>query len=91
MLNSLRKLREILSLIRVIRFEFVIHVYKEQEKSVEQEFSLLGTRERVQEMENKKKEYRRLQSIATTAYKEQVVSNALNLEHDREVDRGTNQ
>lgn len=67
----LNKIKEILHMIRVIRFEFhmVIHVYREP---LDVEFAPLGSRERVEQMSNKRNEFRMLHKEADTAYREQM-------------------
>lgn len=65
----LSKLISILKMIRVIRFELVMHVYKEAEAD---SLAPLGTLERVEQTSTKQIEYRRLHKAATTAYEEHV-------------------
>ena len=76
----LNKLLSILKLIRVIRFELVVHVYKEQN---ERALSSLGSPERIEELEAKVVEYRRLKKAAVIANEQR----ALQIEAERYVER----
>ena len=76
----LHKLMNILRAIRVIRFEFVVHVYKEQD---DVKFSPLGSAERIDQLEAKVVEYRRLKKAAVTANEQQ----ALQIEAERYTER----